>query len=158
MAAETKGEPAAERIRVFGEADVAAATEILKASQEAAQWTEWGFKELLAWRGVVALISEDKGKVIGFAVGRQMEEEAEILNLAVHLLKRREGEGGELLQAVMKEFRARQVSRVFLDVRESNDNAIAFYTKHGFLKTGRRANYYRDPKEAAIVMELKLAG
>jgi len=47
---------------------------------------------------------------------------------------------------------------VFLDVRESNESAIAFYEKWGFCKKGRRAGYYHDPEEAAIVMEMKLTG
>jgi ribosomal-protein-alanine acetyltransferase len=158
MAAETKREQAAATIRVFLPADAAAATEILKGSPEASQWTEWGFRELLGWRGVLALVSEDDRKVIGFIIGRQVGGEAEILNAAVIVARRRRGEGGALLKAVMDEFRARRVSRVFLEVRESNEAGIAFYQKHGFSKTGRRAGYYRDPDEAAIVMEMKLAG
>ncbi len=158
MAAETKREQAAATIRVFLPADAAAATEILKGSPEASQWTEWGFRELLGWRGVLALVSEGDRKVIGFIIGRQVGGEAEILNAAVIVARRRRGEGGALLKAVMDEFRARRVSRVFLEVRESNEAGIAFYQKHGFSKTGRRAGYYRDPDEAAIVMEMKLAG
>ena len=158
MAAETKREQAAATIRVFLPADAAAVTEILKGSPEASQWTEWGFRELLGWRGVLALVREDDRKVIGFIIGRQVGGEAEILNAAVIVARRRKGEGGALLKAVMDEFRARRVSRVFLEVRESNEAGIAFYEKHGFSKTGRRAGYYRDPDEAAIVMEMKLAG
>ena len=158
MAAETKREQAAATIRVFLPADAAAVTEILKGSPEASQWTEWGFRELLGWRGVLALVREDDRKVIGFIIGRQVGGEAEILNAAVIVARRRKGEGGALLKAALDEFRARQVSRVFLEVRESNQAGIAFYEKHGFSKTGRRAGYYRDPDEAAIVMEMKLAG
>ncbi len=156
MATETKRDPVTATIRAFGEADAGAATAILRASPEAAQWTEWGFKELLGWRGVVALVSEEERKASGFIIGRQAAAEAEILNLAVMPARRRKGEGGALLKAVLDEFRARQVSRVFLDVRESNEGGIAFYARHGFLKSGRRASYYRDPQEAAIVMERKL--
>jgi len=158
MAAETKREQAAATIRAFLPADAAAVTEILRGSPEASQWTEWGFKELLGWRGVVALVSEGDRKVIGFIIGRQVGGEAEILNAAVVVTKRRKGEGGALLKAAMDAFRARQVSHVFLEVRESNETGIAFYRKHGFCKTGRRTGYYRDPDEAAIVMETKLAG
>ncbi len=35
---------------------------------------------------------------------------------------------------------------------------MAFYEKHGFSKTGHRAGYYHDPVEAAIVMDIKVAG
>jgi ribosomal-protein-alanine N-acetyltransferase len=158
MEAETKRERAGTTIRAFLTGDAAAATEILRASPEAAQWTESGFRELLGWGGVLALVSEDEREVIGFIIGRQVGEEAEILNLAVVQAKRRKGEGGALLKATMDEFRARQVSRVFLEVRESNRRGTAFYAKQGFSKVGRRAGYYHDPEEAAIVMEEKLAG
>ncbi len=158
MAIETKHDPVAATIRAFSEADAAAAAEILRASPEAAQWTEWGFRELLGWRGVVALVSEHERKVSGFIIGRQVAEEAEILNLAVFAVKRGKGEGGALLKAAMDEFQARHVSRVFLELRESNEGGIAFYGKHGFSKSRRRAGYYRNPEEAAIVMERKLGG
>ena len=157
MAAETKREQARGTIRSFLPTDAVAVTEILRGSPEASQWTEWGLKELLGWRGVLALVSEADGKVVGFIIGRQVAGEAEILNLAVMVAKRRKGEGRALLMAAMDEFRARQVSRVFLEVRESNGSGMAFYEKHGFSKTGRRAGYYRDPDEAAIVMHIKVA-
>jgi [ribosomal protein S18]-alanine N-acetyltransferase len=155
MAIETKrGSPAT--IRAFGEADAAAAAQILRASPEASQWTEWGLRELLGWDGVVALVSEDDGKVNGFVIGRQTAGEAEILNLAVKPAKRRKGQGRAMLKAALAEFQARDVSRVFLEVRESNEGAMTFYEKHGFSKSGRRAGYYHNPPEAAIVMESKL--
>ena len=158
MAAETKREQVSGTIRSFLPADAVAVMEILRGSPEASQWTEWGFKELLGWRGVLALVSEGDRKVIGFIIGRQVAGEAEILNLAVIVAKRGKGEGGALLKAAMDEFRARQVSRVFLEVRESNGTGTAFYEKHGFSKTGRRAGYYHEPDEAAIVMDIKAAG
>jgi ribosomal-protein-alanine N-acetyltransferase len=158
MADETKREQVGKTIRAFLLADAAAVTEILRGSPEAAQWTEWGIRELLGWHGVLALVSEDDCTVSGFIVGRQVADQAEILNLAVAPAKRRKGEGGALLKAAMDEFRARQVSRVFLEVRESNESGIAFYAKHGFSKTGKRPGYYRGPDEAAVTMERKLAG
>ena len=95
---------------------------------------------------------------MGFLVGRELGDEAEVLNLAVKPGERRRGAGRELLQAALEEFRARGVSRVFLEVRESNEAAIAFYAKQGFSRMGRRPAYYRDPDEAAVLMENKLTG
>jgi ribosomal-protein-alanine N-acetyltransferase len=106
----------------------------------------------------VAFVSEEEGKVSGFILGRQVADEAEILNLAVTAAYRRRGEGGALLKAALGGFQSRGVSRVFLEVRESNETGIAFYERRGFSKMGRRAGYYREPDEAAIVMENKLAG
>src|SRR5260370_39790524 len=151
IGAETMRDPTASTMRAFRKTDAAAATEILKGSLEAAQWTEWGVSELLGWSGVVALVSEDSRKVCGFIVGRQAGEEAEILNLAVTPANRREGQGSVLLNPAMDEFHTRRVSRLFLEVRESDEGGIAFYQKHGFLKTGWRAGYSHHHVEAAIV-------
>jgi [ribosomal protein S18]-alanine N-acetyltransferase len=156
MGAETKPQHVGATLRAFLPADAMAVTEILKESPQAADWTEGSFGESARWRGIVALVSEDHGKVTGFLIGRQVADEAEILNLAISVVKRRKGKGGALLKAAMHEFRARQVSRVFLEVRESNESGIAFYEKYGFSETGRRPGYYHNPDEAAIVMEKKL--
>src|SRR5260370_28593415 len=143
MATETKRDPVTATIRAFGEADAGAATAILRASPEAAQWTEWGVKELLGWRGVVALVSEEERKASGFIIGRQAAAEAEILNLAGMPARRRKGAGGALLKAVLDEFRARQGTRVFLYVRESNERGITFYARHVFVKASKRLSAYR---------------
>jgi ribosomal-protein-alanine N-acetyltransferase len=156
MGAETKREPAASMVRAFASSDAAAVAGILKESPQAADWTEASVRESAGWRGSVVLVSERDGKVTGFIIGRQVADQAEILNLAVSLTRRRRGEGGTLLKAALDEFRARQVSYVFLEVRESNETGIAFYANHGFSKRDIRPNYYRDPQEAAVVMEKNL--
>ncbi len=155
MDAETKREDAAATIRVFRVDNVQAVAAIGQLTPEAANWTEESYREALSWMGVVALVCEYERRITGFIIGRQVADEAEILNLAVALSARRKGEGGALLEMALAEFQARQVSRVFLEVRESNETGIAFYQKQGFSRTGRRLGYYRDPDEAAIVMEMK---
>ncbi len=154
MGSETKRVDAT--VRVFRPEDVPSVTRILREVPEAANWTEESCRESLNWAGVAAFVGEGEGKLSGFIIGRQVGDEAEILNLAVAPLARRKGEGGALLRAAMEEFRERGVSRVFLEVRESNVTGITFYEGRGFFKSGRRASYYRDPEEAAIVMEMKL--
>jgi ribosomal-protein-alanine acetyltransferase len=156
MAAETRREWARSSIRALRAEDARAVTEILREAREAVFWPEASVKEALGWQGALALASEASGNLRGFLIGRQAGDEAEILNLAVETKSRRRGEGGALLEAAAKEFRARGVSRVFLEVRESNEAGVAFYGKHGFARVGRREGYYRDPEEAAIVMERKV--
>jgi ribosomal-protein-alanine N-acetyltransferase len=145
-------------IREFRAEDASEVTRILREAPEAANWTEESYRESLELPGIAAFVSEGDGGVTGFLIGRHVADEAEILNLAVAPLARRRGEAGRLLKAAMHEFQARGVSRVFLEVRESNVTGITFYERRGFFKTGRRAGYYRDPEEAAIVMEMKLGG
>ncbi len=156
MAAEIKRIRADSAIRMLHPEDAPAVSEILRAAPEAVFWPEVSVKEVLEWQGTLALVSEAQGKVTAFLIGRQGGDEAEILNLAVTPEKRRKGEGGSLLKAAIEMFRTRGVSRVFLEVRESNVAAIAFYRKHGFSLAGRREGYYRERGEAALVMEKKL--
>jgi len=139
-------------------ADAPEVAAILREAREAASWSEEALRDTRLLPGVAAFVSDRGGAVSGLVVGRQVLDEAEILNLAVRQSTRRQGEGRALIQRLLQHFVGRQVSRVFLEVRESNQAGIAFYEKHGFSKTGRRAGYYRDPDEAAIVMEMKLAG
>jgi [ribosomal protein S18]-alanine N-acetyltransferase len=156
MAAETKREPITSTIRPMREDDVSAVARISRSAPEAAFWPESSVSEVLSWGGIVALVSESRNRAVGFLIARETAGEAEILNLAVEHLHRRRGEGAALLNAAAEALRMRGVTRVFLEVRESNAAGIAFYRKHGFSETGRRPSYYREPEEAAVVMEKKL--
>jgi [ribosomal protein S18]-alanine N-acetyltransferase len=142
-------------IRAFnGAEDAAEVAEILREAREAAAWSEQALQETVWLAGVAAFVSERNGAISGIVVGRQVVDEAEILNLAVKQGMRRQGEGGALVRRMLQRFSERQVSRVFLEVRESNAGAMAFYRGLGFQAAGVRKDYYRDPKESATVMEL----
>jgi ribosomal-protein-alanine N-acetyltransferase len=156
MGAEAIREESGAKIRLLRLEDAPAVTRILREAPEAVFWREGLVEETLNAESTVALGSVLNGEVMGFLIGRQMADEAEILNLGVMPARRRKGEGGLLLEGALGEFRRRGANRVFLEVRESNRNAIAFYKKRGFSETGRREGYYREPEEAAVVMEKKL--
>jgi len=129
-----------------------AASGILMEAREAAAWSTTAIREACASQGVYAFLSERKGKATGFIIGRQAADEAEILNLAVCAAYRRKGEGTALLEKIVSRFQEVGVRRVFLEVRESNRGAIAFYEGLGFSQAGRREGYYVGPSEAALVL------
>jgi len=156
MAAELGQERARPTVRMLRAGDARAVAEILRQSPQAVFWPEASVKEVLEWRGSLGMVIETAGKVVGFLIGRQTIEEAEVLNLAVAPGSRRKGTAGALLQAAVAEFQTRGVNRVHLEVRESNQAGIAFYEKHGFLKAGSREGYYRDPIETALIMHKRL--
>ncbi len=131
---------------------------IFKQSPQAGALTEDSYERLAQLAGPLALVSERAGEVTGFFIGREAANEGEVLNLAVMPKYRRQGDGAALVSAALEEMRSRGVQSVFLEVRESNLGAIAFYESFGFSKIGRRKIYYRDPEEAAITMEKKLTG
>ncbi len=137
-------------------ADAPEVAVILREAREAASWSEEALRETALLPGVAAFVSARGDFISGIVIGRQVLDEAEILNLAVRQSERRQGEGRALVQRVLQQFVERQVSRVFLEVRKSNAGAISFYRGVGFQATGVRRDYYRDPIEAATVMELWL--
>ncbi len=156
MAAETKRSESACTVRRLEPGDANAVREIFKQSPQAGVLAKDSYERSPEWAGPLALVSERAGEVTGFFIGREAANEAEVLNLAVMPKYRRQGDGGALVSAALEEMRSRDVHSVFLEVRESNLGAIAFYESFGFSKIGRRKVYYRDPEEAAITMEKKL--
>lgn len=79
-------------------------------------------------------------------------EEAHITILAVHPALQRQGLGQAMLVALLQAAYQRQLERATLEVRVSNEKAIALYQKFGFREAGRRKKYYQDTGEDALVM------
>jgi [ribosomal protein S18]-alanine N-acetyltransferase len=153
MCAERAKYGASLQLREFVAEDAVVAEEMLRESPEAAHWSVQAIQECLQLPGVSGLIIERDGCAAGFILGRRVVDEGEILNLAVRPEHRRRGDGSVLVKASLRSFREGGVTRVFLDVRESNVGGIAFYEKMGFRRTGVRQSYYREPAEAAVLME-----
>jgi [ribosomal protein S18]-alanine N-acetyltransferase len=145
-------------IRGFRAEDIPELVSIAEESSESASWSKESYEKLCGLEGFLAFVNEAAGGISGFVAGRQVADEAEILNLAVRRQNRRRGEGHALLSAALEQLHRRGVNKVFLEVRESNEAGIAFYEKMGFAETGRRPRYYREPEEAAVLMEKKLTG
>ena len=144
------------QIRAFRPSDAKSISEILRDSTEAAQWPSESYAKLAASPGGVFLVCETSAHLVGFLAARQVADEAEILNIAVNRDFRRKGVASALLLAALHKFRNSTVTRVFLGLRESNKPARALYERHGFVHSGLRKSYYRDPTEHALCMQKKL--
>ena len=117
-------------------------------------WPERSFGELLRSRAAIFLIATvaDTKAVAGYVIALTVADQAEILNLAVARSDRRQGFGGELLDAGISAVEARGAREVFLEVRESNKAALGLYGSRGFAALARRSRYYRNPVEDALVL------
>lgn len=122
-------------------------------------WSASGFREMLSAPYIVGLVAEGKARqVAGYLVARVIEDEGEILNLAVDPDIRRKGIGGLLLESGLAALKTLGVLAVFLEVRVSNRAAIDLYLSKGFLPIGHRHQYYRRPVEDALVLRWESAG
>ena len=121
-------------------------------------WSRSAFTELLGDPRVAFLIADAGGVVRGYIVAWFVLDEGEIGNLAVHADARRHGVGALLLDGAIAAVRKARVDALYLEVRDSNAAARALYASRGFAEVGRRREYYRRPKEDALVLRLELTG
>ena len=102
--------------------------------------------------------AREEGRVLlGISIFWIVHDEVHVLNVATTPAHRRRGVGRALMDATLAEGRARKCSLATLEVRKSNEGAIALYKSFGFRPVGVRPNYYVDEGQApedAIVMVL----
>lgn len=108
-------------------------------------WSMAEFSELL--ENPTSIIT---AQTHGFALGRVVADEAEILTIAVTPNEQRNGIGGALLSNLESTAKSAGVTRIFLEVSKQNHGAIALYQNAGFTQTGLRKGYYATAKGPAI--------
>ncbi|MDA8712893.1 GNAT family N-acetyltransferase [Alphaproteobacteria bacterium] len=97
------------------------------------------FADLLAQRNTHAFVGgEDDAQ--GFILLLNQPDGAEILTLAVLPAARRAGLARALMAHAQKALKA---DKLWLDVAEDNEAALALYAATGFRRTGRRSKYYK---------------
>ena len=120
-------------------------------------WSEEAFVGMLdSPLALFTVALGDDDEVIGYTAATGAWEDGEILSVAVENPARGKGIGGALLDSAIAALKNQLVTRVFLEVRESNAAAIALYKSRGFEQMSVRRNYYRRPVENALVMRLDL--
>ena len=123
---------------------------ILAESPEAAPWSADAVQDA-ASSGMKAWVAELNRAVEGFLIGRLAGGEFEILNMAVSLAQREKGIASRLIIVALEWARGAGCTRALLEVRDSNQAAIRLYQRHGFAASGRRKQYYRSPREDALL-------
>ena len=103
-------------------------------------WSETEFSSLMDESHTFSVIQP-----LGFAMGRVIVDEAELLTLAVHPDARRQGTGKFLLQKFESKAKLSGAITSFLEVATNNHPAIRLYEGHGYRHSGRRRGYYHHP-------------
>ena len=98
------------------------------------------------------LVATDGEKVVGYVGSQTVLDGSDMMNIAVAPDFRREGLAEALVNALIDCLRQRKSRCLILEVRVSNTPAITLYEKLGFVEIGRRKNYYRNPKEDALIL------
>lgn len=97
-------------------------------------------------------VFNENDELIAYCGSWHILEEAHITNIAVSTDYRRKHIGEALLKTVIDECYKNMVKYITLEVRASNNPAIALYEKYGFKSLGLRKGYYQDNNEDALIM------
>lgn len=122
-------------------------------------WARQAFSDELArpWARLEVLRQVATGNVVGFCNYWLVADELHILNVAVHPGERRHGHAARLLQHILEEASCNKTRVVSLEVRASNQAALALYRRFGFREVGTRPRYYADNGEDALLMDRELS-
>lgn len=121
-------------------------------------WTEKAFFNETKNEMAYYVIAKDNDDVIGYAGFWKVLDEGQITNIAVKEHFRGQGIAKKMLDLLIKKALENEITRLSLEVRESNVSAIGLYLSKGFKKVGQRKNYYKSPQENAVLMDLELKG
>jgi len=152
------------RVRPATPDDIPAMMRLVNHSSTAAHWSREHYELVFgheAPRRAAWVIEDDQksptNPLRGFLVAHEVAGEWEIENIVVEENIRRQRLGTRLLLELREVAHAERAQAIFLEVRESNQAARAFYERQGFEQSGRRPRYYSQPDEDAITYRLSFA-
>ena len=133
-------------------AHVAAVAELEKICFGTEAWHEQSVASELRNELSFWLVAMDGETLAGYVGSQTVLGETDMMNVAVHPDFRRKGIAESLIQELVEVLKERESHCLMLEVRASNFGAIKLYEKLGFREVGRRKNYYRNPREDALIL------
>ena len=115
-------------------------------------WSENSISSELNNRLSCWLVALEGDVVIGYVGSQTVLGETDMMNIAVHPDYRNQGVAKNLIQTLMDTLSGQGSHSLMLEVRQSNEPARNLYASLGFETVGIRKNYYRNPKENALIL------
>lgn len=139
------------RVREAGDGDVDA-LHLLETRGHSAPWPREAFEEELVDEHTKIWVIESGARLAAMMVFWRTPSQIEVLDIVVDPDFQRQGMATVLLEMLIAVAPTGGVRRIALEVRVSNDRAQKLYRKLGFVRAGRRPDYYEDNGEDAFVM------
>lgn len=143
------------KVSLISENDIAAVAALEKEIFSDA-WSEKSIRETYEQSHALIIGAWEEETLTGYVIFYYVLDEGEIARIAVAPQCRRKGVAARLFTGVLKECEKKEITKIMLDVRISNEPAIAFYKKHGFIEDGIRKGFYEQPKEDALLMSKEI--
>lgn len=115
-------------------------------------WSGRSIEETIAQKHVTVIAAREAGQVVGYIICYQILNEGEIARVAVDRNRRRASIATRMMDYLLRAGTERGLTEYSLEVRESNEPAIAFYRSFAFAEEGRRKEFYRNPTEDGLIM------
>ena len=115
-------------------------------------WSERSVASELDNKLAFWLVALEGETVAGYIGSQTVMDETDMMNVAVHPDFRRQGIAEMLITELVENLKQKGSRCLTLEVRASNAPALALYGKLGFSEIGRRKNYYRNPREDALIL------
>ena len=115
-----------------------------------------GYRKECSDPKAVTLVAVSEGRIIGYANLWNIDGDVTLNNLAVSEEYRSKGAGTRLMEEILRRFA--DCGFITLEVRRSNERAIAFYKRFGFMQVGLRRDFYEKPTEDAVLMTRIMSG
>ncbi len=121
-------------------------------------WRKDDFAFSLQREGSDCRIVQLDGWLVGYTVGFFVAREYHLADFGIHSQFQRQGIGTKVMRLLLNRLERSNVNVVTLEVRSSNTYAIPLYKKLGFQTMAIRKDYYRRPREDALVMLKAIKG
>lgn len=95
----------------------------------------------------------DEDCLVAFITFSFTGDVADLESIVIHSDYRKMGLGSSLIQKFIEKAKENSITKVFLEVRESNYTAINLYKKFGFSEISRRKKYYKDGETALVLLK-----
>lgn len=116
-------------------------------------WTksQWEIELTNPKRICLGIIEMETKKLLSLCTAWLVIDELHITFMAVHPIYQRRGLGRVLLSDLIKRSKSLQTNHIYLEVKNNNEEAKAFYKSMGFKIVGKRSKFYKDGSDALIL-------
>ena len=118
-------------------------------------WTFDVLKNELECKNSLYFVAKLNNEILGFAGIKIILDECELMNIVTKKAYRKNGIGNLLLNLIINKSKELKLTKINLEVSNTNITAINLYKKAGFIKVGLRNKYYNN-ENSAILMTLNL--
>ena len=114
------------------------------------KWNIQNIKTMCEIENYSFIIMRTDDEIMGYVILYDTTDSFDLFEIAVKINYTNQGLGTKLLEALFEKCADREI---FLEVNEINVKALSLYEKNGFVRISVRKNYYKNNKNAIIMVK-----